>query len=170
MKRLLILILCLITVSCNKNTDTLNIEKFAFPLPKEYKQNISSLQGMRSGNGIYSTSYHDAIDYAVPIRTKVFASKSGIVENVYPSYDNGVIWKGHPLYGGCVEIRHYDGTRTLYAHLIRTDVKEGDSVKKGQLIGASGGERNMRGSGISTGPHLHFAIYIDIENMLEDLR
>lgn len=182
--KLLLLIFALSFVSCTKTIEVekevivevpieekfegFKIEKFGFPLPKEYMQNISSIQGLRNGNETYSTNYHNAIDFAVPIRTKVFASKSGIIENVYPSYDNGEKWKGHEIFGGLIEIRHFDGTRTLYAHLIRTDVKEGQYVEKGQLIGASGGKRNMRGSGVSTGPHLHFSIYVDIESMFED--
>ncbi len=143
------------------------IEQFAFPLPNEYRQNISSLQGLRAGNGIYSTNYHNAVDFAVPVRTKVFAAKSGVVANCYPSYDNGSIWKGHPVYGGMIELRHNDGTRSLYAHLIRTDVREGEWVEKGQIIGATGGKKDLRGSGVSTGPHLHFAIYVDVLDMLD---
>ena len=144
-----------------------NVESFDFPLPAQYRQNISSLQGLRAGNEIYSTNYHNAIDIAVPIRTKVFAAKEGRVENVYPGSDNGPIWKGHPVYGGLIELVHDDGTRTLYAHLIRTDVREGDRVERGQIIGASGGQRGERGSGITSGPHLHFSIYVDIMDVMD---
>lgn len=156
-------------------TNNMQVEKFAFPLPEKYRYSQSSPQGLRKsipnagigGEGTLNT-YHNAIDFAVPIRTPVYAVKSGTIINVYPSYDNGQIWKGHPTYGGMVEIQHSDSTRTLYAHLIRTDVKEGDTVEKGQQIGASGGKRGMRGSGNSTGAHLHYAVYIDIQYSFED--
>lgn len=148
----------------------ISIERFDFPLPEKYCYSISSAQGLRKsipnagigGEGTLNT-YHNAIDFAVPIRTPVYSAKGGTVINVYPSYDNGVIRKGHPSYGGMIEIQHDDGTRTLYAHLIRTDVREGDIVDKGVQIGLSGGKRGMRGSGNSTGPHLHFAVYLDIQ-------
>jgi len=153
---------------------TIFIEKFQFPLPEKYKYSVSSAQGLRNSipgvgfGGSTLNTYHNAVDFAVPIRTPVYAAKSGTVINCYPGYDNGQKWKGHPSYGGMIEIQHSDGTRTLYAHLIRTDVKEGDIVEKGQTIGASGGKRGMRASGNSTGPHLHFAVYIDIQYAFEE--
>ena len=99
--------------------------------------------------------------------TKIYASKSGIVTSVYPSIDNGEKWKGHPIYGGLIEIQHYDGTSTRYAHLSKTLINEGSKVKQGDLIGLSGGEPGKRGSGVSTGPHLHFEIILDIEYFLD---
>ena len=64
-----------------------------------------------------------------------------------------------------IEIRHPDGTTSLYAHLSMTLVTEGTYVSKGQLIGLSGGVKGRRGSGNSTGPHLHFAVYLNIESL-----
>lgn len=152
---------------------TKSFELFKFPLPEQYRYYVSSGQGMRgsiknvnAGGGSSTATYHNAIDFAVPVGTKVYAAKSGYVTNAYPSAWNGSKWKGHPTYGGMIEIQHPDGTVSLYAHLIMTEVREGVFVKQGQEIGLTGGERGKRGSGNSTGPHLHFSIYVNIEDML----
>lgn len=161
------------TLNAKSKTDeltTFKVETMHFPLPSKYRYSISSPQGLRDsisdvgvGGAATISQYHNAIDFSVPVRTPVYAAKSGTVVNVYPGYDNGKQWKGHPTYGGMIEIRHNDNTRTLYAHLIRTDVTEGETVTKGQLIGGTGGAKGQRASGQSTGPHLHFAVYLDIQ-------
>ena len=150
-------------------TNFSSIEKLKFPLPEKYRYYISSEQGLResipnvnAGGGATLSTYHNAIDIAVPDKTPVYAAKSGYVQTVYPSYYNGDKWKGHPQYGGLIEIKHSDGTITLYAHLSFTEVREGSYVSTGDEIGWSGGKRGRRGSGNSTGPHLHFSEYIDI--------
>ena len=55
----------------------------------------------------------------------------------------------HRGYGNCVIVRHYSGIETLYAHLQQRNVKVGDLINAGQLIGLGGN------TGRSTGPHLH---------------
>lgn len=149
-----------------------SFEKFSFPLPEKYKNNVSSKQGLRgsiknvnTGVTKSSTTYHNAVDYAVPIGTPVFAAKSGYVTTVYPSLWNRSQWKGHPTYSGMIEIKHLDDTTTLYAHLVLIEVRENEFVERGQRIGASGGEYGKRGSGSSTGPHLHFAVFVDIDSI-----
>lgn len=149
--------------------------KFTFPLPEKYRYYISSQQGLRDsianvnlGGESSLAQYHNAIDFAVPEGTPVYAAKDGYVKTVYPSIWNGSQWRGHPTYGGLVELQHQDGTSSLYAHLVMTQVKEGTYVKQGITIGLSGGVRGKRGSGNSTGPHLHFSIYVDIDSMWLD--
>ena len=153
---------------------TVKIEKFLFPLPSKYINNVTSEQGLREsilginvGGDDTSDTFHNAIDIACPERTEVYASKDGYVSCCYPSKYNGSKWKGHKTYGGMIIINHADGTKTLYAHLSETDVCEGTYVKRGQLIGLSGGKKGERGSGLSTGAHLHFAIYLNIADTLE---
>ena len=159
------------TVFNQESVTSISIDKLYFPLPEKYRYYISSEQGLRAsipnvnaGGGATSSTYHNAIDFAVPDKTPVYAAKSGYVKTVYPSYYNGEIWKGHPTYGGLIEIAHTDGTTTLYAHLSYTEVREGDYVEAKQEIGWSGGKKGRRGSGNSTGPHLHFSEYVDINN------
>lgn len=144
------------------------IEMFDWPLRVEGI--ISSGQGLRKSivedYVVTENKYHYAIDIVVPEKTPVYAAKNGKIEEVWPSYYNGK-YKGHPSYGGLIVIKHYDGTYSLYAHLSKTEVQEGQLVSKGQLIGLTGGVKGKRGSGTSTGPHLHFSLTLDILSFLE---
>ena len=148
------------------------IEKFGNPVEDKYMPRVSSHQGLRNkmeinGGGTAGKTYHNAIDIAMPEGTRISATKAGIATNVYPSYYNGgAKYKGHPVYGGLIEIQHFDGTKTLYGHLSLTLVKEGDMVTKGQKIGESGGVAGKRGSGLSTGPHLHYSIMLDLNSFV----
>lgn len=157
------------TIVSNNNEEFIKINKFTNPLPEKYMSRISSTQGLRNklqnntGGIISENCYHNAIDIAVPEGTNVFATKSGKVVTVYPSYYNGgAKYYGHPIYGGLIEIEHDDGTKTMYAHLSYTIVREGDIVESGQKIGESGGVVGKRGSGKTTGPHLHYSIIMDL--------
>ena len=58
-------------------------------------------------------------------------------------------------YGNVVQIKHHNERSTLYAHLSRIDVKKGQRIEQGQLIGAVGS------TGWSTGPHLHFEFRVN---------
>lgn len=86
---------------------------------------------------------HYGVDYAAPIGTSVKATLKGKV--IFAGNKQG--------YGRVVEIAHSNGLKTLYAHLSAINVKRGQQVKTGQLIGKVGS------SGLSTGPHLHFGLY-----------
>ena len=99
---------------------------------------------------------HQGLDYRVPTGTPVAAM------------NDGTILLARFLYfeGNCVVIDHGQGLLTLYFHLSEIKVREGDSVKRGQEIGLSGG------TGRATGPHLHVAVrwqstYLDPARLLE---
>lgn len=89
------------------------------------------------------TSYHPALDIGASTGSTVVAADEGIV---------AVAGWSSVGYGNYIVIRHGDGFVTLYAHLSRIDVSQGDYVARGQQIGAVGS------TGRSTGPHLHFEI------------
>lgn len=145
------------------------ITPFSSPLPDKYIDSITSSQDIRKAltaeeAGMSTTGlWHNGLDIACPEKTPIYAAKSGIVYTVFPSFFNGKKFLGHKVYGGLIIIKHCDHTITLYGHLSRTDVIEGEWVEQGQTIGLSGGVKNKRGSGISTGPHLHFLITFDIK-------
>ena len=94
---------------------------------------------------------YNGVDLADPVGTPVVASAAG---EVIIARDGG--WNGG--YGSYVVIQHGNGSQTLYGHMSQVDVGVGDSVARGQEIGAVGN------SGKSTGPHLHFEIRNGIKN------
>lgn len=86
---------------------------------------------------------HPGIDVGAPTGTPIFAADSGYI--TFAGWDNAG-------YGNMILVNHGNGFVTRYAHLSKFQVKVGDSVKKGQIIGRVGSTGN------STGPHLHFEI------------
>ena len=87
--------------------------------------------------------FHNGVDLANNQGTPIYAARSGkVTVDTYGS-----------TYGYYVTINHGDGYSSLYAHMTRSVVDKGDTVKKGQLIGYMGS------TGRSTGPHLHFSIF-----------
>lgn len=102
-----------------------------------------------SAKKLYKSGYHNGMDFGAPVGTPLFSTYEGTVVSVA----NQDLFCRKGAYGKYIAIKHPMGLTTLYAHLSLQVVKEGDSVKKGQLIGYSGN------TGYSTGPHLHFGVY-----------
>lgn len=90
----------------------------------------------------YSSDWHPGIDIANDYGAPVYASASGYVEQAG--------WYGG--YGRYVRLAHDFGYETAYGHMSSIAVSSGDYVKKGEIIGYIGS------SGYSTGPHLHFEV------------
>lgn len=114
---------------------------FAMPLAGE----LTSSFGYRRhplGGGI---RYHRGIDLAASEGTPIKAAAAGRVIAVYNS-------TAHDL-GRHLVIQHNDEFETLYGHLSRILVSQGQLVQKGDIIGREGS------TGASTGPHLHFEIH-----------
>ena len=61
--------------------------------------------------------------------------------------------------GGTIYIQHADGYKTRYCHCKQISVQKGSLVKKGDVIGLTGGGAGDIGKGRSDGPHLHFEVY-----------
>jgi murein DD-endopeptidase MepM/ murein hydrolase activator NlpD len=115
-----------------------------FILPvKKYKSIKWNFGNKREING-YLAGQHKGIDISAPRGTPVFASNSGIV----------AVARRFTLEGNLVVIDHGTGIFSIYAHLSKIHVREGDFVRKGQIIGRVGS------TGRSTGPHLHFGIKV----------
>lgn len=97
----------------------------------------------------YKGKSHNGIDFGAPIGTPVLASESGRVISV----DDQDRFCRKGAYGKYVMIKHPNGLTTLYAHLSKYIVKEGDKIERGQVIGYIGK------TGYATGPHLHFTVF-----------
>ena len=94
---------------------------------------------------------HAALDIAADTGTPVIATDDGTV-TVTQTW-NGIVTQGdNNSYGNMVQVTHADGTVTLYAHLSEINVRQGDTVVRGQQIGRIGSTGN------SSGPHLHFEV------------
>lgn len=121
--------------------------EFAWPVPGYYKINTTYTY---SSGKIHSSRYKYngracGIDISVPVGTEVRAVADGVIVNQ--------INRGSESFGKWLEIRHDDGTCSVYAHLSDYSmVRQGQRVSKGDLIARSGNTGN------STGPHLHFEL------------
>lgn len=71
------------------------------------------------------------------------------------------IWLDDPTRGTAVLLAHGNGLTTAYLHLSRVYVVLGQHVAIGQVLGLSGGQRGAWGAGRSTGPHLHFGVFVN---------
>lgn len=101
-------------------------------------------------NGVFANDYyHRGVDYAGGTGSAVVAAAPGKVALV--GYES----KGFKIHGNVVGIDHGQGVATIYMHLNRIDVQEGEQVKAGQRIGTVGA------TGAVTGPHLHWGLYVN---------
>lgn len=111
---------------------------------------ISSVYGVRRYyNGVFAQDYyHRGVDYAGGYGSAVVAPAAGRVALI------GKESEGFRVHGNTVGIDHGQGILSIFLHLSSIDVKPGDFVQAGQRIGAIGS------TGASTGPHLHWGLYV----------
>jgi len=88
--------------------------------------------------------YHSGTDFRAKVGTPIQSSNDGVV----------VLVKDRFYSGGTILIDHGQGVYTCYFHMSKFDVKVGQKIKKGEIIGLSGK------SGRVTGPHLHFSVRV----------
>jgi murein DD-endopeptidase MepM/ murein hydrolase activator NlpD len=110
---------------------------------KSTQASIASGFGYRIHPIYKTTMLHTGIDFTAPIGTPIYAAGNGRVESV--EY-NG---RG---YGNNIILNHGFGYETLYGHMSKFNVKQGQHVNRGDIIGYVGN------SGASTGPHLHYEV------------
>ncbi|NVJ53647.1 MAG: M23 family metallopeptidase [Campylobacteraceae bacterium] len=115
-------------------------EKFIYPLETKITSDFGK---KRVYNGTLK-SYHSGTDYRASVGTKIKASNDGKV----------VIAKNRFYAGNSIVIDHGNGIYSGYYHLSKMYYKEGDLIKKGDILGLSGS------TGRVTGPHLHFSFRI----------
>ena len=117
-----------------------------WPLPNRYK--LSSLFGGRNHPITGRWHSHSGVDIPAPSGTPIYAAQDGIVTTIGTNRRSS--------YGYYCIISHGNGYATLYAHQCRIPpLQEGQTVKKGQVIGYVGT------TGSSTGNHLHFELRIN---------
>ena len=112
------------------------------PVGTPLQGKINSGYGYRKDPFNRKKAFHAGIDIDANYGQAVVATADGVVTKA--------AWKNH--YGRTVVIKHEDGYKTLYGHLSKITVKEGDKVKVGDVIGKAGS------TGRSTGVHLHYEV------------
>ena len=109
------------------------------------KGTVTSRYGVREQIFDNVNPYHTGIDIANKLNTQIVSATDGIILKTE---------KMNKYYGNNIEIEK-DGVIFKYAHLNKINVKKGDSIKQGDIIGLMGS------TGMSTGSHLHFEIKIN---------
>lgn len=130
----------------NKKTEQLKQQQvkgtgsFIWPTPSSNR--VTSLYGNRKHPIFKEYRMHTGIDIGAKYGSSVMAADGGVI----------IISEYSSSYGHYIVISHGNGMTSLYAHLSKRLVKEGEKVNQGQKIGLVGSTGN------STGPHLHYEI------------
>lgn len=112
------------------------------PVPEKFMRTMASGYGVRVDPVYGTTKFHEGMDFSAPPGTPVYATADGTVASAS--------W--HGAYGNMIEIKHGYNYTTRYAHLSKINVRAGQTVHRGDLIGEIGN------TGKSTGPHLHYEV------------
>ncbi|HEC1794025.1 TPA: peptidoglycan DD-metalloendopeptidase family protein [Campylobacter lari] len=128
------------------NAQGKELENFFLTKPVKYTRISDRFTRARYHPILKRYRAHLGIDYAAPTGTPVKSAGDGTISFVGT--------KGG--YGKVVQVKHVSGYMTLYAHLSRfAKIKRGQKVKQDQVIAYVGS------TGMSTGPHLHFGLYLN---------
>lgn len=126
-----------------------NKEKLLRAIPAIQPVSNKNLKRVASGFGyridpLYKDfRLHAGLDFSAPTGTPIYATSDGVVQAAGFNTDG---------YGNKVVINHGYGFQTLYAHMVRVKAKQGQTVKRGEVIGYVGS------TGKSTGSHLHYEV------------
>ncbi len=129
-----------------------NKEKLFAAIPAIQPVANKQLIALASGFGIrihpiYKVrKMHTGVDFAAAIGTPIYATADGTIDKADVSFSG---------YGKVIEIDHGFGYRSRYAHMHGFAVRQGQKVKRGDLIGYVGN------TGLSTAPHLHYEVFVN---------
>ena len=117
---------------------------WAGPMRHPIPGRISAVFGQRRVYGGGATWFHSGVDFAMPKGWPIVAVAPGrvAISGMMASYGNTVV------------LDHGQTVHTVYMHMSKIIVKEGERVNQGQIIGLVGE------TGMALGPHLHFSSYI----------
>ena len=127
-----------------------NKEKLLEAIPAIQPLSNKDLTRIASGFGnridpVYKIpKFHAGLDFTAPIGTPIYATADGTIKTA--NFNAGG-------YGNHVVINHGYGYETLYGHMVRIKAREGQNVKRGEVIGYVGN------TGKSTGPHCHYEVH-----------
>jgi murein DD-endopeptidase MepM/ murein hydrolase activator NlpD len=115
-----------------------NIQPAGWPVVGRLMDGFGHRMDPFSGEG----AMHTGIDISAPMGTPIKATADGIV--MYANWNSG--------YGRCVIVDHGNGLQTLYGHMSKIEVIDGQEIRQGETVGRVGS------SGHSTGSHLHYEV------------
>jgi murein DD-endopeptidase MepM/ murein hydrolase activator NlpD len=138
--------------------DAIHDDSYIYRLPYELGTKRTVSQGFNGDFTHFGASQY-AVDFSMPVDTKIYAAREGRVVKVKDDSNKGGPTKAFLDDANYVIIEHNDGTLATYAHLKYHGVvvKVGQNVNRGELIGYSGQ------TGMARGPHLHFIVYKAID-------
>ncbi|QJB55267.1 M23 family metallopeptidase [Pseudodesulfovibrio sp. zrk46] len=120
------------------------MRKWRLPFERPVEGKITSLYGLQRILNGKPKNPHRGLDFRSPMGNPVKSTADGVV----------ILVGDHYYAGNSIYIDHGNGVVSMYFHMSKPIVKEGDTVKRGQAIGLSGQ------SGRATGPHLHFSVSV----------
>jgi murein DD-endopeptidase MepM/ murein hydrolase activator NlpD len=127
-------------------------EKLLSHIPAIQPVENKDLRRMASGYGwrihpiLKTRRMHYGMDFTAKTGTPIYATGDGVVKH------SGYKTNGFGIH---VVINHGFGYESLYAHMVRTAVKNGEKIKRGQIIGYVGN------TGLSAGPHCHYEVHVN---------
>ena len=120
---------------------------FSWPTTDVY---ITQQFGKTSASGrLYASGSHNGLDLRALMGTSIMAMADGVIAGA----GNTDLACARVSFGNWILVKHDNGLAATFAHLSVISVKEGQRVKRGDIIGYSGN------TGYSTGPHLHISVY-----------
>ena len=128
-----------------RNEEMIRSVPAIMPVSNKDLRRTASGFGMRIDPIYKIPKFHEGDDFTAPVGTDIYATGDGVVEKV------STVAGG---YGKHIVINHGFGYSTLYAHMDKFNVKQGQKIKRGDVIGTVGN------TGKSTGPHLHYEVRI----------
>ena len=129
---------------CKNHDEMLECIPAIQPVSNKNLKQTASGYGLRIDPIYKTTKFHEGMDFSANIGTPVYATGNGRVKKA--GWQSG--------YGKLIIIDHGFGYETWYAHLNDYDVRVGQKVVRGEVIGEVGN------TGKSTGPHLHYEVHV----------